>query len=414
MQRDKTSVDIINAVGSVDDLVFFALMFSLPMGWGISIIPSILFVIFLVIRMFDRSYPGSLQLRLPWFFFSLPFLFIANLISLYYTENISSGMASLSKEANMLILPLLMYKIRFAHDKVRRGLSFFIAGLCLSIAIGVISAIVKSYFTNTVTENTFPASLDSVTPIFSTFTASGSAFMHPGYMALMVATGCVIILYRLSIVRYSILYQYTYILIAGVFGFYLLMLSTLSALLLFIAVVVAGVVVLWQQKDRNDDLKWWLVGLIIIWITFFLWHPYVAGLLQGQVPGPEITTRLDVWQTAGKEIAASPWVGYGIGDFQSVLDGQFKAMGMPLDGLNPHNQFLQLCLIGGILPALVLLGLLLYIFSTGLERKQLLLTFFPILAFISFMTESVLHRYWGILFFSLFIPLLSYFAQPEN
>lgn len=123
-----------------------------------------------------------------------------------------------------------------------------------------------------------------------------------------------------------------------------------------------------------------------------------------------VSIRLITFQSAGELIKESPLIGYGIGDYNDLLDENNRKIANHLNiAYNSHNQYLSFLLIGGII---LLLSYALFvgnIFRIAIinENKMLifLLIFYSVLLFI----ENLLERENGVLYFAFFINFFALF-----
>jgi O-antigen ligase len=133
---------------------------------------------------------------------------------------------------------------------------------------------------------------------------------------------------------------------------------------------------------------------------------------QYDTPLNGLTFRMVLWRFAFEIMEdENAWLsGTGIGQRQQVLNDYYTGYGIYTGnpdlgdsgylGYNFHNQYLEVLVGTGIPGLILLLAILAGIFRAG--KKELLFPFSVyILTFIFFMTESVLERQAGIVFFSL-------------
>ena len=112
--------------------------------------------------------------------------------------------------------------------------------------------------------------------------------------------------------------------------------------------------------------------------------------------------RLKLWGNALTLAKESPVVGFGLHESGKVLQERYISTNFRrafLAKLNTHNQYLQTFLDAGILGV----GLLFLLFGFGIVKfgnKDMYL--FMVIIAISFLTESFLRRFNGILFFNFF------------
>lgn len=143
-------------------------------------------------------------------------------------------------------------------------------------------------------------------------------------------------------------------------------------------------------------------------------HTYyeLANIATKEKPFLGVSYRKDVWITSLKLIRNSPWIGYGIGDIQQVLDIHYTSKGLEkLLRLNAHNQYLQLILHHGILISSMLFVALIGVIRKLVNRKLLFLIFcwFVLISFS--LTESILNRQWGVVLFALILNYSIYSLQ---
>ncbi len=118
-----------------------------------------------------------------------------------------------------------------------------------------------------------------------------------------------------------------------------------------------------------------------------------------------INERLQIWNGALAAIADSPFWGYGIGDRQEALHKYYYITGFDrgIDiGYDAHNQFIQTLLTAGLLPFSVLFSMLIIIFVFFLKLKSKYILGFLIPVFVAMLSESILERQQGIVFFTFF------------
>lgn len=132
----------------------------------------------------------------------------------------------------------------------------------------------------------------------------------------------------------------------------------------------------------------------------------------------QMNHRVFLWKYASQVISKNFWLGTGTGDANNALYEYLKDEKAKFwDGkgvytlakkkYNYHNSFLQHFAANGILAFLLLLGLILLPFFSKSQEFSMVRTLFLVLIAISFMTESMLERQAGTLFFAFFYSLLA-------
>lgn len=127
--------------------------------------------------------------------------------------------------------------------------------------------------------------------------------------------------------------------------------------------------------------------------------------------------RMEKWKNSLQVIEKSPIIGQGIGDYKDELIAQYKENNFLLgveNRYNSHNQYLDTMLQSGLFGLVVLLGLffrgVINAYKKDLEKILLYLTFG-----LSFITESMFDRHWGIVSFVFFVCFsLKYTVDINN
>lgn len=131
----------------------------------------------------------------------------------------------------------------------------------------------------------------------------------------------------------------------------------------------------------------------------------------------QMNHRVFLWKYGTQVISENLWLGTGTGDANNALYEYLKEEKAKFwDGTgvytlskkkyNFHNAFLQHFAANGILAFLLLIALILIPLLSKNQEFSLIQTIFLVLISISFMTESMLERQAGTLFFGLFYSLI--------
>jgi O-antigen ligase len=121
---------------------------------------------------------------------------------------------------------------------------------------------------------------------------------------------------------------------------------------------------------------------------------------------------------AGLEVyKQSPVFGLGITDFEPPLMKEYEKLGFQ-EGIdnsyNDHNEYLHLAIIAGLPALLCFILILVECFRQALRRHSYFGMAFNILFFASCLTEVVLNRHKGIIFFAFFATLIYIFPKHEK
>ena len=115
-------------------------------------------------------------------------------------------------------------------------------------------------------------------------------------------------------------------------------------------------------------------------------------------------------------IESSPVFGIGIGDVQDGLDRCYQQLKNTVNEhletrdqiLNSHNYYAYLWIAGGIVVLLMFLLMLVYNMGQGIKNRDFLYLAFILIIALNLLTENVLGRAYGILFYSLWNGVFLY------
>ncbi|GLU43204.1 hypothetical protein Musp01_08280 [Muricauda sp. NBRC 101325] len=117
------------------------------------------------------------------------------------------------------------------------------------------------------------------------------------------------------------------------------------------------------------------------------------------------------WKYALQLASRAPVVGFGIGDAKNELIKEYETNTFNagvLNRFNSHNQYLDTLLQSGLIGLIGLFAIFYFGYfgrsNVGKEVKLILAVFY-----LSFLTESMLDRHWGIVSFVLFTMYVSTF-----
>ena len=128
------------------------------------------------------------------------------------------------------------------------------------------------------------------------------------------------------------------------------------------------------------------------------------------------SSRKIIWNTSLNLIKKNIVFGYGTGDAKDMLVNEYEQKGLNIlaeKKLNAHNQYLQTMLAIGLFGGAILILMLLVPLYMSFQQKHYLYLGFLLLIIINFLTEAMLERQVGVVFYSFFNCLffVSYFSE---
>jgi O-antigen ligase len=177
------------------------------------------------------------------------------------------------------------------------------------------------------------------------------------------------------------------------------------------------------KRSKSRKLIWIFFLLIfVISLPLFKYNEKVFLTVHNLIHNNEQINknqdeRIIVWESALNIIKANFPFGVGIGDVGTELVKEYDLVGakrMSELRYNAHNQFLEVWLESGVIGFLVFVGLIITMIYIAIIEKNLLLGLFLISMIIFFSFETILYRFAGVSFFSLFSFLLLHVKTFPN
>lgn len=381
---------------------------------NIFLILSVATGILLAFRTMDRNTKSG---RMTLWFISLYLLFVIGLI---HTDDHQQAFSDLTeKKGAILIFPLIFYFTPALREKQITTILLTFASSCLLTAVFCLSIAGYRF-------------LSGEEASFLTYhSLSQLAGMHAIYLAMCFYFSIGIIFYfwvwkqQKPKTRISVPVCYLAMVFLAISIF--LLAARTHIFLLIISVIVLAI----YSFSKNNSM---IVALIkalgigvIIFGTMLLFPENRERFKQlinykGQYglskQWGEQQMRPFMWSCAFKLIKASPVVGWGTGDVldklhQCYIDNQYTTLTYFEDvRFNAHNQFLEITIGFGLIGLALFIFILYRSLSFGLKRRKFLYSLFLILFIISCLTESILERHNGVVFYAFFNSLLFFHSQP--
>ncbi len=385
--------DIINK--SID--LFLLLMFALP------IFPTILKSI--IIGLFGISIIlyaiiNKLKFSFKNFIISSSIFFVL-ILSLFYTENIDYGLKKLVTMISLVLFPFLFsFSLNQKIVQWYKNINLYLWTYIASILILNIVAFIYHFG---------HYKFDLITHYITvTRIAQGGYNIHPIYLSMHL---CVAIIFSIFIFSKEKKKAIKVI---------ILLINTILILFLFLLLKkgpIIGlfiVITIYTVFKNSKKIKFAFMLFIFISITSIFIIPKlnkkfvelikIENINQDNIKS-STNIRYSIYEFAIKAFKSSPIIGHGIGDYRDVLNETYKGESEFLykKKYNTHNQYLSFLTSIGLLGLLIYLFNLLKHFNNAFKRSNLILIL--LLVFYSFVmiSENILEREDGVIFFSFFI-----------
>ena len=421
LAMDNTAIKVISYFDDIEEFLIGVLFFTLPFGWSFSIIPLVLFSTTLAINIFTKPQRPNKEKLL--YFAPLMMIFVWNAITLIYSDNAKHGFDILATQAILIVASLAFLFNNIKATTVTKAFHLFIAG-CITAVIALFgiaiynsSAIIGDAFVfRPFFESQDNCLLDGDINNNYFLGAQFSAFVHPAYMALMLSIAMFIILHDIRMDVRNLKHKGLSLLAFTLLGLSIISFSLNGTLVLSVVIclLVAGIMSL--RNIHYADYTRVIYSIVFTFLLFIIVNPQVQQVVNQSSSCNSLAQRITITQTSLETIGQHLLTGVGIGDADQTLVDNYTAghhTHLADRGLNSHNQFLTTWIQSGIIGILILGWAFVTIAIRAIRKRMILLHVFNILIFFSFLFESMLMRYWGVLTYTLFYSILFFYSEEK-
>ncbi len=334
--------------------------------------------------------------RISFIWILWPFFLILHLISLIYTENLSSGWFDIEVKLSFLVMPLIFMawnssatkpidfqKLKFYYIIVGFIISFLL--LIRALYLYVIDSSVSHWYYNDL-----------------------SYFYHPSYLAMYVTLAIIFVNERLLFHKQK---AWMWIMLIYFLIFLYFLSSKAGIIATAIVLIVSCIYTFVRLKEAAKSIILLLLTVLFVYEGIFGNFRFQAIDTSIKVATTDVKTyesnavRILVWKTGVDLIKQHVCMGVGCGDIKDVLLSEYKQRGM--EGayekkLNLHNQYMETWLSIGLLGVLWLLFLIAFPLWLAIRKQQFAWLLFLIVVAVNFLTESMLNTQAGVIFITYF------------
>lgn len=315
-------------------------------------------------------------------------LFVLSAISFLYTTNLDAAFNLLELQASWFFIPMIfVFSAALITVEFRRILfvSFAISVLLLCIATYVIVAFKSGKF--------WPEAVYNYYDPFGRILFSEEAGIHPSYWSMYLLFSMVIVFQKLKVKDYI-----KFLIILLMFPFMLILAAKNQMVLFFLVLAL----IIWNYIHVSVKAKVIIISVSVVLLIGIgalsepLRYRFRDELRQ------TLGERLILWNAGKEVIMEHPVLGVGLGDTDDEINKiLIRDKNQKLNNYNLHNQYLDHWVTLGTVGVLALIVVLLI----PLRHSDILFRIFILIIGISLLTESMLLRQKGLVFFLLFYGL---------
>ncbi len=375
---------------------------------------SITIILFVVISVYlffrKRTFFRNKKQKLKFFLLTTGFYFWMAL-SLLYSSNVERGLSELQHGLSLVILPLVIF---FFIDRISKKIFDII---CV-VFIGANFLLVLYLQYHFYIENLYDR-LGSITfynlPFRERVTSLPFKDLNPTYLSMWFLFCVLLLTYFLFNMKRKdnfILKSLAIVLIFAFFSTTILLSSRITILAFVVALIVYMFLRIKKVLHKVIMISTTvLIFCIMVFNISFLKSRLIDEFKVTEIAPPKgnlhnsVNIRVGIY-TCSWQLVKSNWLlGFGIGDVQNQLNAcydTFETDAYRITVYNSHNQFLHIIMSSGILGLLLFIMMFYNQFKLAWSTKDYLYITFMVFMLICFLTENILVRIHGVLFFAYF------------
>ncbi len=403
-----TSSELLKRLQFYSNHLFSSLIILLVFSFPYSIRISAMITVLLVISwLFTAFYKGSGKLVegvKDKYAIVFLLLFVMSILSLLNSED--KGLFHIEKKLSLLIFPLILVNYKISENMLRTTFWYFISSCAIASVYSLVNAIFKP-------------------ELFGVEMTNEAIGISHVYFGLYLSFAIVLLIYLLVTDLNHKVISFVIVLLIVFFLIVMFILSgKMSIISLFLLAFVAGVVVTVLTRR-------WLRGFVllccplVILIAVFASSSTVRSRFSylfnkehhfvGDNAWSSIGVRFTAYKCAREVFAATPILGTGLGDVQHDLNRCYENYNfLTVIDTNAHNQYIQILLGSGVIGLFCFLFVLVYPVVHAIRQKNYLYVCFIFLFTLCCLTESLLERQQGVMFYGFFNMILFYNSRKST
>ncbi|MCK0158136.1 O-antigen ligase family protein [Cellulophaga sp. F20128] len=415
-------MQIIIKYEKVPYFLLIALAFFPILPYGVISAITIIYVI-ATLLIFRRNLFENFQKKRVLLLITNTLFFVLFAFTFIYSENKELAYKEIIKNLNFLIFPtlLILFFPKLSKDKIDKVFkSFVLSNLTLLLILLIAFANKIIFQGGNLTFSNF---------LFRDLLIGGTYLdLHPTYVSLWFAFSIQYLILNFFTLT-SRLHKFVILLISVLFYFTIILLASRTVFLAINIILILNIIIKFKTyRITRTQILFFLSFLsFIIFIKDFknIHHRFYTEIASFQFNNPmgrnptSLDIRYGIYKCNIKLFCEEPIFGYGIGDVQESLNNCYKIYRTSVfkwKKMDSHNYFFFLLIGGGLISLFTFLFMIFSNFKKAYSEKDLFFLSFLILIIFCCLTENLLNRVHGNLFFSLFNSLFIYklLIQEEN
>jgi len=368
--------------------LFSLVVFTIPLKHNYNSISVILLVIFTVGHFYHNKDSVKFEFKKGK---PLILFYGCALLAMIYTNNIGEGLKHIQKLLPFLIFPVVFSIIKF-NEKNRNRIIWWFCISCLIISIFLFTSNLFVYLDSPNNTNVW---------YYSGYTKMLD--IHPAYFILFLIFN-VFFLFEELLKAITIKKKIFTSFFIFIFILQILFLQSRVGIVSFLITLFVYFLI-----TKKTNKKYLFLTFTFVIISLFIAYQYEFLKRFAEIP-ESMNERIMIWKGWWSSYKENPIFGYGTGDAQNALDYGNYLLGNDFFisyKYNTHNQYLDTLIRYGLIGFSFFIFIFYNLHKGIFKNRNKLLLIFSILICFFFLTENVLQKQRGIVFFSFFYMLLN-------
>ncbi|WP_431108161.1 O-antigen ligase family protein [Winogradskyella poriferorum] len=386
-------------------ILVFLVTFSLPFdynynNWVLGVLYSVSIILIVLNRKKVEINNGELL-----YILLISGFFLLTFFGIFYSENIDKATALLVRTLPMCLTPFVFFSIPEFYVKYTKS-------LCSGLVFGCLLAVILCW------SNVIVQMLINNEPFSYLFRwrhlnhqLTGVIGIHPTYLALFVVTSIVILIYNINL-GIDKKEKYASKILILIFSLFLFALLARTILSFYIFSVFLFFVIKRKTKILFYSLLFITMSIVVVF-SIKDENNYLRNKLFNDLPVLGSENRQDLrfnrLQATKYMFLEHPFFGVGTGDTQEYRQKHYLEQNDTVAykrKFNAHNQFFEYLDSFGVLGGGFYLFFFTFLLIKTIKQKDYAMCYILILFFVANLTESMLVRTHGVVYYSLAFSLL--------
>ena len=396
--------------------ILTTLVFSLKLN-------TILLICFVLLAIFSKYKNFSFKLKNSEFIGIHIILFLLFFVSAYYSTDQEHGYKFVERNLVLLFIPITVSLIDFKKFNFTRILRWTILLITLIVTFALLKAFYNNYLFNI--ENSLPI-YQFKSWFFTYHYLAENINCTAIYLSLLFSI-CVITLVLDATAYHSISINRSNFIKWSWIGYLIAIMILLSARTILSITILSVFVIMIRHAIYNGYFRKFtliMIPLVLLSIVTIQKNDVLRLRFLAAFTAKEntkyfsggLSSRVYQWQGILKDtFQNNPFFGTGVGDVNQGYKEIYQSNGLDwavTNAFNAHNMYIELFYSTGFLGLLLFLVILWFSFKKALEKKDFRYFLFLMIFTIAGLTESLMNRQYGIVYFVLLNSLM--YFQPLN